>query len=119
MSFSWGILNANVAGNRLGGGNAGTQPLGGLIGGTGNRNSWSGMEGGNDRGMFRTILRKVPVYNDSSLQRNKRIITAQPSGEDITRKNKLFAIQKTYNDSKFGGDNSHGAYTAIMRVRRH
>ena len=41
------------------GGIRGTQPKGGLIGGGGGSNGWSGMEGGSARGTDRLFLRKA------------------------------------------------------------
>ena len=38
-------------------------------------------------------------------------------GADYTRYKKLKAINKTYNDSSFGGNNNNGAYVALNRVR--
>ena len=38
-------------------------------------------------------------------------------GADYVRYKKLKAINKTYNDSSFGGNNNNGAYVALNRVR--
>jgi hypothetical protein len=39
-------------------------------------------------------------------------------GSDYTKFKKLVAINKTYNDSSFGGDQSNGSYVAQRAVRR-
>ena len=38
-------------------------------------------------------------------------------GADYVRYKKLKAINKTYNDSSFGGDRNNGSYVALKRVR--
>jgi hypothetical protein len=38
-------------------------------------------------------------------------------GADYVRYKKLKAMNKTYNDSSFGGDQSNGSYVALKRVR--
>ena len=38
-------------------------------------------------------------------------------GADYVRYKKLKAINKTYNDSSFGGNNNNGSYVALKRVR--
>jgi hypothetical protein len=37
---------------------------------------------------------------------------------DYVRFKKLSAINKNYNDLGYGGDQSNGSYSALMRVRR-
>ena len=41
-----------------------------------------------------------------------------PDSSDYMKYRKQRAISNNYNDNKFGGDQSHGSYTALMRVRR-
>jgi hypothetical protein len=41
-----------------------------------------------------------------------------PDSSNYTRFKKETAINKTYNDSKNGGDDSNGSYVALMAVRR-
>jgi hypothetical protein len=41
-----------------------------------------------------------------------------PDSSNYTRFKKEIAINKTYNDSKNGGDDSNGSYVALMAVRR-
>jgi hypothetical protein len=163
----------------LGGGVQGSQPKGGLLGGGANSTGGSGMEGGNDRGLDRFVLRRAfgnqlllgqsPITNTSAaitpfraafhagdtrgtvnsnplaslpgsdqVNSNSRIsrLNIKSSGihnnggaaysgnqrfvydgEDYVRYKKLKAINRTYNDSSFGGANN-GAYVALRAVRR-
>lgn len=41
-----------------------------------------------------------------------------PDSSDYIKYRKQRAVNKTYNDSTFGGDQSHASYKAIMSVRR-
>ena len=81
-------------------------------------------EGGSDRSTSRTILRRSAFSLNgvmgcsplNNLQRNcKKTYTADAS--DRTKFLKLKAINKTYNDNSFGGDQNNGSYLAIKRVR--
>jgi hypothetical protein len=164
----------------LGGGVQGSQPKGGLLGGGANSNGGSGMEGGNDRGLDRFVLRRAfgnqlllgisPITNttapitpfraafhagDTNGTVNSNPLRSLPGsdqvnsssmvsrlniksggihndggaaysgnqryvydGADYVRYKKLKAINRTYNDSNFGGDASNGSYVALKAVRR-
>ena len=39
------------------------------------------------------------------------------SGADYIRFKKLKAVNQTYNDKSYGGDNSNGSYVSLKRVR--
>ena len=41
-----------------------------------------------------------------------------PDSSDYVKYKKQRAMSQTYNDSKFGGDESNGSYVALMAVRR-
>jgi hypothetical protein len=41
-----------------------------------------------------------------------------PDSSDYTRYKKQHAINRTYNDIGFGGDNNNGSYVSLMAVRR-
>ena len=158
----------------LGGGLQGVQPK--LLGGgaNGSRGSGSGMEGGGNRSMYRTELRRM--FGNTRFPGNPNIITpfrkflnagdtagtvnSAPSpllgiainqvsgnsmvsrvhakhggtntgaafysgnqkfvydGADYTRYKKLSAINRTYNDSSFGGENGSTVSQALRRVRK-
>jgi CO dehydrogenase/acetyl-CoA synthase epsilon subunit len=91
------------------------------------------VERGNERGANRQILRRAGFFNmntytqenpgnnvnyilDSGIPvKNKTYLNKDSS--DRTRKLKLKAQNKTYNDPSFGGNDSNGAYSALAKVR--
>jgi hypothetical protein len=83
-------------------------------------------EGGNERSSSRLILRRngfnttTTIAGCSPMNKfdNNCKKTYVPSGEDRIRYIKLRAINRNYDDSKFGGDDHNGSYTALNRVRR-
>ena len=166
-------------GSILGGGRAGSQPKGGLLGGGAGPTGGSGMEGGGDRSTSRFILRtafgnklilgKSPIVDTTvrltpfraatnagdingtvnsdalaSLPGANQLNSARVSrlhikpggihnngasaysgnpkyvydGSDYVTYKKLKAINRTYNDLSFGGNNSNGSYVALRAVRR-
>ena len=84
-------------------------------------------EGGNERSSSRLILRRngfntttTTIAGCSPMNKfdNNCKKTYVPSGEDRIRYIKLRAINRNYDDSKFGGDDHNDSYTALNRVRR-
>ena len=91
------------------------------------------VERGNERGANRQILRRAGFFNmntytqenpgnnvnyilDSGIPvKNKTYLNKDSS--DRTRKLKLKAQNKTYNDPSFGGNDSNGAYSALAKLR--
>jgi len=91
------------------------------------------VERGNERGANREILRRAGFFNintytqsnpgnnvnyiiDSGIPvKNKTVLNKDSS--ERTRRLKLKAQNKTYNDPSFGGNNSNGSYSALSRVR--
>jgi hypothetical protein len=91
------------------------------------------VERGNERGANRQILRRAGFFNmntytqenpgnnvnyilDSGIPvKNKTYLNKDSS--DRTRKLKLKAQNKTYNDPSFGGNDSNGAYCALAKAR--
>jgi len=71
----------------------------------------------NGRGVSRLNIKSGGPHNDG-----KALFSGNPKfvydGADYTRYKKLKAINKTYNDSSFGGNDNNGAYVALNRVRR-
>lgn len=166
-------------GSILGGGRAGSQPKGGLLGGGAGPTGGSGMEGGGDRSTTRFILRtafgnslilgKSPILNNTvrltpfraainggdingtvnsdalaSLPGSNQLSNPRVSrlhikpggihnngrsayagnpkyvydGSDYVTYKKLRAINQTYNDLSFGGDDSNGSYVALRGIHR-
>ena len=123
----------------LGGGVHGSQPKGGLIGGgaSSGRGSTSGMEGGGERGASRSILRRV---HGTYFNQEKSAITpfrlffnsvkssaAKQSGNPkyvydssmFSKYKRLSAVNKTYDDSSFGGgSDASSVWSALRRARR-
>jgi hypothetical protein len=91
------------------------------------------VERGNERGANRQIMRRASFFNvntyiqenpgnnvnyiiDSGMAvKNKTFINKDSS--DRTRRLKLKAQNKTYNDLSFGGNESNGSYSALSKVR--
>jgi hypothetical protein len=179
--MSGNLLNKNMMSSILGGGIAGSQQT--LLGGGASSNGGSGMAGGIDRSIDRTILRQAfgnsyltynirsPQWyvannkskttpfraafsagdingsynsaasknipgnnqvsaprvqgtqnNPGSIQSNgNSYYTGNPTfvydGSDYTRYKRLVAVNKTYDDSSYGGSNN-GSYTFLRAVRR-
>ena len=91
------------------------------------------VEGGGGRSMTRRILRdafgtgannktrkcttpfRISVNESCAGKPGKAAVIY--SGSDYIRFKKLVAVNKNYNDSSFGGDNSNGSYDALKRAR--
>ena len=71
----------------------------------------------NGRGVSMLNIKSGGPHNDGNA-----LFSGNPKfvydGADYTRYKKLKAINKTYNDSSFGGNDNNGAYVALNRVRR-
>ena len=92
------------------------------------------MEGGNDRAMTRRVLRTAFGTDANSNNKTRKCKTPfrvsvneqcgtekAPviySGTDYIRFKKLKAVNQTYNDKSYGGDNNHGSYVSLKRVRK-
>lgn len=113
-------LNTPTDQKKLGGGNQGTQPLGGLITNT--------LVGSSARGMNRSILRTA--FGTGCLYRNSGIITSPfnysnnignlkyvNDSSNYIRYRKQNALLKNYNDSSFGGDNHNASASSLMNLR--
>ena len=124
----------------LGGGVHGSQPRGGLFGGgaSSSRGSSSGMEGGGERGASRAILRRVhgTYFNQGTVAVTpfrlffnsvvSSSINSKPSGNPkyvydssmFSKYKRLADVNKTYDDSSFGGGNdASSVQSALRRVR--
>jgi hypothetical protein len=70
----------------------------------------------NGRGVSMLNIKSGGVHNDGTA-----LFSGNPKfvydGSDYVRYKKLKAINKTYNDSSFGGNDNNGAYVALNRVR--
>lgn len=70
----------------------------------------------NGRGVSMLNIKSGGPHNDG-----QALYSGNPKfvydGADYTRYKKLKAINKTYNDSSFGGNKNNGAYVALNRVR--
>jgi hypothetical protein len=115
-----------------GGGGGNNYELGGMISGISPKPIII-VERGNERGANRQILRRAGFFNmntytqenpgnnvnyilDSGIPvKNKTYLNKDSS--DRTRKLKLKAQNKTYNDPSFGGNDSNGAYCALAKAR--
>jgi hypothetical protein len=71
----------------------------------------------NGRGVSMLNIKSGGAHNDGNA-----LFSGNPKfvydGADYTRYKKLKAINQTYNDSSFGGNDNNGAYVALNRVRR-
>jgi len=91
------------------------------------------VERGNERGSTRQILRRSGFFNmntyinsnpgnninyiiDSGIPVKTKSFLNKDSSER-TRKLKLKAQNKTYNDPSFGGNNNNGSYSALSKLR--
>jgi hypothetical protein len=70
----------------------------------------------NGRGVSMLNIKSGGPHNDG-----QALYSGNPKfvydGADYVRYKKLKAINKTYNDSSFGGNNNNGSYVALNRVR--
>jgi hypothetical protein len=128
-SLIFGTLNASITDiddifdeKKLGGGFSGISPKPIVL-----------VERGNERNMSRIILRRAgyqeinsfiaqnPGYNSTYIiqggQAVKNKTFLKQDSSDRTARLKLKAINKTYNDLSFGGDDNNGSYTSKSKTR--
>lgn len=70
----------------------------------------------NGRGVSMLNIKSGGAHNDGTA-----LFSGNPKfvydGSDYVRYKKIKAMNKTYNDSSFGGNNNNGSYVALNRVR--